>query len=93
MNERKNTSDINHIESEIYNQTRLELFARQFARQYVEGERFPGEEARLAIVTEQLRRLIPRVTVEDFEILEQIPENAAEIEAEDVERRCRLGIE
>ena len=89
MNERKNTSDINHTESEIYNQTRLELLARQ----YVEGERFPGEEARLAIATERGRRLIPRVTVEDFEILEQIPENAAEIEAEDVERRCRLGIE
>jgi hypothetical protein len=47
----------------------------------------------LAIVTERVRRLIPRVTVEDFEMLEQIIKDAAEIEAEDIERRHRLGIE
>ncbi len=75
--------------AETHNQTRFELLARQ----YEAGELSPKEEARLAIVTERVRRLIPRVDVEDFEMLEQILQNAAEIEAEDIERRRRLGIE
>jgi hypothetical protein len=86
-----NTSDINpaEIEAETLNQTRLELLSRQ----YVAGELSPEEKTRLAIVTERVRRLIPRATVEDFEMLEQILQKAAKIEAEDIERRRRLRIE
>ena len=51
------------------------------------------EEARLAIVVERVRRFIPRVTVEDFETLEGILEEAQRIESADIERRRRLGIE
>jgi len=76
-------------EADVHNRTRLELLARQ----YVAGKLSPEEEARLAIVTERVRCLIPRVTVEDFEMLERILEDAAQIEAEDIERRRRLGIE
>jgi hypothetical protein len=74
---------------DVHNRTRLELLARQ----YVSGELSPEEEARLAIVSERVRRLIPRVTTEDFEMLERILEDANQIEAEDIERRRRLGIE
>ena len=76
-------------EADAHNRTRLALLARQ----YVAGELSPEEEARLAIVTERVRRLIPRVTAEDFEMLERILEDATRIEAEDIERRRRLGIE
>ena len=74
--------------ADIHNRTRLELLARQ----YVSGDLSPEEEARLAIVTERVRRLIPRVTAEDFEMLERILEDANQVEAEDIERRRRLGI-
>ena len=74
---------------DVHNRTRLELLARQ----YVSGELSPEEEARLAIVSERVRHLIPRVTTEDFEMLERILEDANQIEAEDIERRRRLGIE
>jgi hypothetical protein len=76
-------------EADVHNRTRLELLARE----YVVGKLSPEEEARLVIVTERVRRLIPRVTAEDFEMLERIFEDAAQIEAEDIERRRRLGIE
>ncbi len=83
----------NHVSedavADAHNRTRLELLARQ----YVAGELSSEEEARLAIVSERVRRLIPRVTTEDFEILERILEDANQIEAEDIERRRRLGIE
>jgi len=55
-------------EAEAANRTRLTLLARQ----YVAGKLSIEEEARLAIVAERVRRLIPRVTVEDFEALEHI---------------------
>jgi hypothetical protein len=87
------TSIPQHVSAEavddVHNRTRLELLARQ----YVSGELSPEEEARLAIVSERVRRLIPRVTTEDFEMLERILEDANQIEAEDIERRRRLGIE
>jgi hypothetical protein len=76
-------------EAETANHTRLELLARQ----YVAGQLSTEEEARLAIVSERVRRLIPRVTVEDFEVLERILEEAASIESADIERRRRLGID
>ncbi len=76
-------------EAETANHTRLTLLARQ----YVAGKLSIEEEARLAIVAERVRRLIPRVTVEDFEALEHILEEAEHIESADIERRRRLGID
>jgi hypothetical protein len=76
-------------EADVANRTRLTLLARQYeaARLTIE------EEARLAIVTERVRRLIPRVTVDDFEALQAILEDAERIGSADIERRRRLGIE
>jgi hypothetical protein len=74
-------------DTEIANRDRLELLARA----YVAGKLSPEEDARLAIVTERVRRLIPRVTVDDVEQLERVAEDVRRIEAEDTERRLRLG--
>ena len=76
-------------EAEAANRARLELLARKYVSQKLSTE----EEARLAIVSERVRRLIPRVTVEDFEVLANILEDAEQIELRDIERRRRLGIE
>ena len=76
-------------EAEAANHARLELLARQYIARQLSTE----EEARLAIVSERVRRLIPRVTAEDFEALESILEEAKRIESADIERRHRLGID
>jgi hypothetical protein len=51
------------------------------------------DEARLIIVSERVRRLIPRVTVEDFEALAHMLEDVQHIELADIDRRRRLGID
>jgi hypothetical protein len=76
-------------EVDVANRTRLILLARQYEAARLSTE----EEARLAIATERIRRLIPRVTVDDFEALQAILEEAEHIESADVERRRRLGID
>jgi hypothetical protein len=76
-------------DAEVANRTRLALLARQ----YEAGKLSIEEEARMAIVAERVRRLIPRIGVEDFEVLEGILEEAQRIESADIERRRRLGIE
>lgn len=76
-------------EADAANRARLVLLARQ----YVAGALSPEEDARLAIVSERVRRLIPRVTVEDFEELAHILEDVQHIELADRDRRRRLGIE
>ena len=75
-------------DAEIANRDRLQLLARA----YVAGKLSTEEEARLAIVTERVRRLIPRVTSADFEELERIAEDLRRIELEDSQRRIRLGL-
>ena len=75
-------------EAESANKVRLALLARS----YVAGQMSTEEEARLAIVTERVRRLIPRVTVEDMEALESIVQDVARIRADDSARRRRLNI-
>jgi hypothetical protein len=75
-------------EAEAANRTRLELLARQYVSKHLS----PEEDARLSIVTEKVRRLIPRVTVEDFEALGRIAEQLNRIGSEDTDRRRRLGI-
>lgn len=76
-------------EAEVANRTRLALLARQYEAARLSIE----EETRLAIVTERVRRLIPRVIVDDFEALQAILEDAERIESADIERRRRLGID
>ena len=71
---------------ESANRDRLELLARA----YVAGQLSTEEEARLAIVSERVRRLIPRVTVQDFEGLERIAIDLERIGSEDAARRRRL---
>jgi hypothetical protein len=76
-------------EADVANRTRLALLARHY-----EAARLSiGEEARLAIVTERVRRLIPRVTVDDFEALQVILEEAERIDSAEIECRQRLGID
>ena len=83
-------TEVPHVsEAEVANRTRLELLARQYVARQLSTE----EEARLAIVSERVRRLIPRVTAEDFEALESILEETKRIESADLERRHRLGID
>jgi hypothetical protein len=79
-----------HSEStaERANQTRLELLARL----YVSKKLLPEEDARLAIVTEKVRRLIPRVSADDFEALGVIAQDSEAIRVKNEERRRRLGI-
>ena len=71
--------------AESANHLKMELLARE----YVSGQLSTEEEARLAIVTERVRKLIPRVTVEDFEKLEEIAKDLQIIEDEnlDIERQ------
>lgn len=75
-------------DAEIANRDRLQLLARAYVAEKLSTE----EEARLAIVTERVRRLIPRVTSADFEELERIAEDLRRIELEDSQRRIRLGL-
>jgi anti-sigma-K factor RskA len=72
--------------AESANQSRLELLARE----YVAGQLSTEEEARLAIVSERVRRLIPRVTVREFEELERIAADLKQIGSENSERRRRI---
>ena len=70
------------------NRVRLELLARQYVNKQLSRE----EDARLSIATERVRRLIPRITAEEFEALERIAVRLNSIESEDADRRKRLGI-
>jgi hypothetical protein len=74
-------------EAEATNRSRLELLARR----YVTKQLSPEEDARLAILTEKIRRLIPRVTIEDFERLESMAEESDAIRIRNEERRQRLA--
>ena len=75
-------------EAEVANRIRLELLARLYVSKKLSAE----EDARLAIVKEKVRRLIPRVTVEEFEALGEIAQDSETIRTRNEERRRRLGI-
>ena len=75
-------------EADTANRIRLDLLAREYVNKHLS----PEEEARLSIVTQRVRRLIPRVTIEDFEALERIAERLQRIGSDDADRRRRLGI-
>jgi hypothetical protein len=68
------------------NRSRLELLARE----YVAGQLSTEEGARLAIVSERVRRLIPRVTLQDFERLEELGREVKGIESNNAELRRRI---
>ena len=75
-------------EAEATNRARLELLARR----YVTKQMSPEEDARLAILTQKIRRLMPRVTMEDFDKLEVIAQDSEAIRTRNEERRQRLAI-
>lgn len=63
------------------------------ARKYVSRDRFPEEaRARLAIVTERVRQLLPAVTVSDYELLERVLGLVRQIGEADTSIRRELGI-
>jgi hypothetical protein len=72
--------------ADIANQSRLELLARE----YVSGQLSTEESARLAIVSARVRRLIPRVTLQDFERLEELGTELKQIESNNAELRRRI---
>lgn len=72
---------------ERVNNDRIALLARK----YVNKESFSDEEhARLAIVTERVRRLLPAVTSNDFERIEKFVQTVQRIGAADAEIRKRV---
>lgn len=71
------------------NATRLQLLARK----YVSGTLSPEENARLAIVSEIVRGILPSVTPEDFALLEEIEERRARRKADADAVLKELGIE
>lgn len=69
----------------IENSRRLQLLARKYARKALTNE----EQVRLDILTERVRRLMPRVTATDLEKLEELAQEAAHLReiAENVRRK------
>ena len=63
------------------------------ARKYVAKEKYSDEErARLAIVTERVRKLLPAVTVREFEALEQVLTSLRDITKENASLRDKLRL-
>ena len=81
--------DTEESEAERANRGRLDLLARE----YIEGQ-FPRreEQARLDMLTERVRQLIPSVTPADYEALEEAIEQVRRMEADSNERRERRGV-
>jgi hypothetical protein len=63
------------------------------ARKYVAKDKFSDEEsARLAIVTERVRKLLPAVTTQEFEALEQVLTSLRDISKANANLRDRLRL-
>ena len=75
-------------EIENVNRDRIELLARKYARKKLSKE----DIARLEIVRERMRKLVPRVTTKDFEKLVEIAEDIKRIGDEDDRLREELGL-
>lgn len=71
------------------NSDRVELLARKYA---VKEGLSKEDAARFAIVTERIRQLLPTVSAEDFENLEQVLETVREIKSADIAAREKLGL-
>jgi hypothetical protein len=74
--------------SETTNRDRVTLLAKKYAQKYFSKE----DEARLAIVTERIRLLMPRVTMDDFEQLAEIAGEIKRINELDNKLRNELGL-
>ena len=74
--------------SESVNRDRIELLAKKYAQKKFSKE----DDARLAIVTQKIRQLIPRVTIGDFEVLADIAEEIQRINERDENLRNDLGL-
>jgi len=70
------------------NTKRLKLLARKYARKALTRE----EEARLEIVSERVRQLMPRVTAQDFERLEALAKEVSRLRELDEEVRRKIGL-
>lgn len=81
-------SNLELEEAEATNTDRIKLLARKYAQEKISKE----DEARLAIVTERISQLIPRVTLKDFEHLADIAEEIKKIDEADNELRKKLGL-
>lgn len=76
--------------AEMVNADRLTLLARKYAM----SDKFSKEgDARLAILTERLRRLIPAVTEKEVEFLEKTWEEIGQISESENEIRRRLDMD
>jgi hypothetical protein len=75
IEEKNPVNDQRPAYSEIVNRDRIELLAKKYAQKKFSKE----DDARLAIVTQKIRQLIPRVTIEDFEVLADIAEEIKRI--------------
>ncbi len=71
------------------NAERLEFLARKYAERDFSLE----DDARLKILTERIRRLIPHVTEQDFERLEELASGTNAIHQRRIERWQRLGLD
>ena len=69
------------------NITRITLLARKYVKETLS----PEEEARLVIATEQVRQLMPRITVANLEKLEELGSEIAELQSYDEEVRHKLN--
>lgn len=82
------TTDHKPDYSETVNRDRIELLAKKYAKKKFSKE----DDARLAIVTQRIRQLIPRVAIEDFEALADIAEEIQRINEMDDKLRNELGL-
>lgn len=68
------------------NEKRVALLARK----YVHSRLSPEEQARLAIVTERIRTLLPRISVDELENIEKLASRTKELDDYDMEVRKKL---
>ena len=79
-----------HDRFEKANSDRVALLARKYV---AKEQRFGDEEsARLAILTERVRRLLPSVTAREYEVLEGALKVVNQVMESDAEIRRRLGL-
>lgn len=72
------------------NSARIVLLARKYV---AEGTISDEQNARLAIVTERVRKLLPAVTIQEFEVLEDVLARVRDISESDRKIRLSLGLD
>jgi hypothetical protein len=83
-----NVPEAESVQIDNVNAERIELLIRR----YVCGQLSTEEEVRLEIVAERIRRLMPKVSAENFEELEAIITEINEIGDADDQLRQELGL-